>query len=180
MPLHSTAFTEYLPYVNDAGEVVEDRNAHYRRVSCLLPNFPEDVLGQWIYEHWSDVGRFDWLNFPSLKFTADSWTTEQVKKSGAARHEFVQMHRKHFESGDGGRRTERIAKYMRQHGTWPLPPLMVQNESGVLGFPGGGWFCSPYHPIEGQHRLGVFMSLATSGKLGSHHAVWRVSVASAA
>ena len=140
MPLHSAAFDEYLPFVDDAGEVIEERGAHCRRVRPLLPNFPDDVLSQWIYEHWSDVGRFDWLNFPSLRFHAESWSTEQDRQCGAATHEFVQLHRKHFEAGQGGKRTDRIATYMRKHGTWPVPPLLVQNESGVLRYPGGGSF----------------------------------------
>ena len=180
MPLHPTAFEEYLPFLDDAGHVVEERSAHFQRVSRLLPNFPENVLGQWIYEHWNDVGRFDWINFPRLEFRTESWTTEQIKSCGAATHPFVELHRRHFETGEGGRRTNRIARYMQQHGTWPVPPLFVENQAGSIKYPDGGLFCKPFHPIEGQHRVGVFMSLAQSGKLRSHHAIWRVSVQSAA
>ena len=180
MPPYSVAFEEYLPFLNDSGIVVEERSVHCRRVSRLLPNFPEDVLGQWIYEHWGDVGRYDWLNFPTLKFTAMSWSTDQIRLSGVAIHPFVQLHLRHFESGQGGKRTKRIAQYIRQHGTWPAPPLFIENRTGIIQYPDGGSFCEPFHLIEGQHRVGVLLSLANEGKLTSNHAIWQVSVQSAA
>jgi hypothetical protein len=173
-------FSTYLPLVDDDGNIIESREVYCLRVAKILPNFPNEVASQWLYEHWSDIGRFDWLNFPSLQFFDETWSTDQILTSGVDHHPFVELYRKHFETRVVVRRSERIAEYMSEHGTWPVGPLLVENRLGLLSYPGGGSFCSPFHPLEGQHRLAVFMAFAQNPQLKAEHKVWRVVVANGA
>ena len=180
MPLISDEFDQYLPRLDDSGNVTEEQGVHRQRVRRLLPNFPDEVLGQWVYEHWINVGQYDWLNFSSLKFEAATWTTEEILKSGATDDPFVSLYRNQLESSVLDRRTKRIAKYMRIHGTWPVKPLLLANPRGALCWPGGEALGGPFHLMEGRHRVGVLAALSARGKLAPCHGVWCVTAQSAA
>jgi hypothetical protein len=180
MPLTSDEFDEYLPRFDDSGNVTEEQGAHRERVSRLLPNFPDGVLGQWVYEHWKDVGQYDWLNFRSLRFEAATWTTEEILQSGAADDPYVSFYRKQLESNDLDVRTGRMATYMMVHGTWPAMPLLLANPRGAIRWPGGEELFGPFHLLEGRHRVGVLAALSARGKVASCHGIWCVTASSAA
>lgn len=169
-------FDRFLPVVDDAGTPVEPRERYFERMQAVLPNFPSEVLGQWLYEHWSDVGRYDWLDFPTLLFTRETWATSQLLESGIDQHPLIGLYKRHFEEGVKVKRSSRIASFMRAHHTWPVPPLLVENMRGQLTWPDGAPLLSPFHPIEGQHRIAVFLSLAFAGRVAATHVVWRIAV----
>jgi hypothetical protein len=171
-------FDRFFPVVGDAGKPVEPRETYFARMRAVLPNVPTEVLGQWLYEHWSDVGRYDWLDFPTLQFNRETWTTTQILESGIDQHPLIGLYKRHFEEGVKVKRSSRIASFMRTHRTWPVPPILVANEHSRLKWPDGAPFLSPFHPIEGQHRIAVFLSFAHSGRVAPTHVVWRI-VASA-
>lgn len=166
----------YLPRVNSRGRRIESADHYLERARDLLPNFPPDVLRQRFYDHWSDIDRFAWLNFVSLSFMREKWTTDRLLSCGAERHQNVLIYQRDFESGTPSLRSRRIARYMSEHGTWPIAPLLIENLAGKLAYPHGTKLQTPFHPIEGQHRFAVFLSFAKKGLVCAEHEIWRISL----
>lgn len=133
----------------------EPIEAYLPRVRALLPNFPDDAISQWLFQHYEDaVDRYGWLDFASLDFSLQTWPTDRLIRT--------------VHSWPKGNYIRRWATFLRQSadlqdsslgaamirgGTWPVPPLILHNEDG-LSLPNGLPLGNPYHLVEGHHRLG--------------------------
>jgi hypothetical protein len=61
------------------GKEEEDFQVYYKRVSPLLPSFPEECLKQTIFQHGIHSLRlWGWLDPYTLSFQEELWSTEDV------------------------------------------------------------------------------------------------------
>jgi len=162
------------PLCDDIGIHIESPTDYLSRTGCLLPNFPAEVLSQWFYDHNNVVEEYSWLNYPTLNFTLHSFTPKTMKLPCFWEHETVVQYRNYFLEGVVSQRMSRLSKYIRKHGSWPVPPLVIHNPKGKIKTPWGLQYSSPYELIEGHHRFAVLYALGFHCK-GTHN-IWLCSL----
>jgi hypothetical protein len=162
-------------YVNDHDEPLESRDEYILRVKKHLPNFPEDVIAQWFFEHQSVVDQWKWLNYSTLSFTSIDLSITDFELPCLEKHETVVQYRDHFLCGSESPRMNLIAEFMTENGTWPCPPLILHNSYDNVIAPWGYRYSSPYDIIEGHHRFAILYSyLKKKRYLKPKHNVWLV------
>lgn len=154
---------------------LEDRAEYLSRIQPLLPNFPKEVIVQWFYDHNQQVEEYEWLDYPSLAFSQESWKTEQVPVKDFGNVDAARTYMYHFfAKGLRTSRTLRLALYFEKFGTWPVPPVFLENQDGNLQFPHRLPCGTPYHLIEGHNRMALFLGYKQRIKLADSHAVYVV------
>lgn len=157
----------------------EEEDQYLSRVRPILPNFPEDVIIHWLYRHNPQVLReYSWTNFPSLRFRPEKWSTARILDEVEHTNEpGVEIERqKLLQNQRNYRKSYPLAAYMVSNGTWPVPPLVIDNDSGKA-WPNGSQIAR-FQAIEGMHRLG-FLRALNEGALGfatlrPDHALWLI------
>ena len=144
---------------------------YVNRVSGLLPNFPRDVIIQWLYRHYEwFIDDYRWLDFARLKFDLQEWPTERVVAEITACDESWVEDRRSGLFSDPHRSA--LERSMLRRGTWPRPVIVLDNANvpraaaKVLG---------RYHLLEGHRRLGYLRALSDHGQAQPKHRVWLVS-----
>ena len=170
---------KYLPKRSESDEPLETPDEYYKRVKMFLPNIPEEVLKEFFYKHWElDIEDHAWLDYKTLSFFKESWTSSFIyRKSGVINNERVLVDKEnHFESGYLTPRTESIRDYLLKYHTWPGTPILLYNPENNMLSPSGYKYTSPYHPIDGNNRLAIFLSLYENGQIKNDkkHLVWVV------
>lgn len=147
------------------------------RVRSLLPNFPDSVIAQWLHRHYNDaVSDYGWLGLDALTFTRESWVVGRLKVDVTSFKNDL-MDRighwtHHFQNADYAAGNWLI-EAMKRSGTWPEPILVLQNDSGYT-MPNGLALGTPFHLVEGHHRLGFLWAMQAAGSLPptSTHDIW--------
>jgi len=170
---------EYLPKRSRSDEYLETPNKYYERVKILLPNIPEEVLKEFFYKHSIlDISDYAWLDYKTLKFIRERWTSSFIiTESGIKNNDKVIIDKKnHFDLGCLYQRTESIRDYLLKYHTWPGAPILLYNPENNIASPSGYKYTSPYHPIDGNNRLAIFLSLYENDQIKSDkkHLVWVV------
>ena len=170
---------EYLPKRSKSDEYIETIYEYCKRMRTFLPNIPEEVLRQFFYKHSIlDINDYDWLDYTTLKFFKEKWTSFFiVTKSGIKNNDKVIINKEnHFELGHLNQRTKSIRDYILKYHTWPESPILLYNPEDNMLSPSGYKYTSPYHPIDGNNRLAIFLSLYENGQIKSDrkHLVWLV------
>jgi hypothetical protein len=147
----------------------------------VLPNFPADVLDQWIVKTSGVLSQFSWFEPTRASFSEEEWSTNRILREIEHWHEGgVEMEVAKFLEERSYRETFGLSKFMRENGTWPVAPIVFDNENGQQIQFGGG---SPrYVMLEGMHRLGFLrgMKQLEPERLLQKHRVWLVRVDAAA
>jgi len=70
---------------------------------------------------------------------------------------------------------KRLGAFMINNGTWPSPPLVLDNAQGLRR--PSGQSLSRYHLLEGHHRLAFLRGLAADQRwqAAPTHAIWLVT-----
>jgi len=151
---------------------------------AALPNFPEDVLAQWIARH-PDVlrhGNAQPFDLARLCFTRETWASERLDGICAHNSSYVMVG--DGSTGDGYLREHReyphdwLASRVVVAGTWPVPPIVLRDgghapealDHAVEGLP---------YLLEGHRRAALVLNLIGQGKAAANHDVWVVDVQSA-
>ena len=164
----------YEPKVNNIGEHIESPDEYFLRIKNILPNFPKEVLIQWLYEHWNDIDNFAWLGFEKLNFESVEWSVSELLASGIEDHEVIETYKYNFVNGSYSDRIKSLSSYFQKYGTWLIAPLLLKNQDNNISYPNGFACNSPYHPIEGHHRFAIFFANKKSELLQKEHKIWLV------
>ncbi len=140
-----------------------------KRIAPLLPNFPDCVLENWIYRHYSDINDYSFLCFEKMVFTDEVWSKDDIyNKINSYRPDMIdslgyQIYERQDKSW--------LQNYMLKHLTWPVPIIIYKNDS----HPKMG---KPYHLIEGHLRLNYFRTIYRKEKeiLKDDHRIWVVTI----
>lgn len=157
----------------------EEEDQYLSRVRPLLPNFPEDAIIHWLYRHNPQVLReYRWTNFSSLRFRLEKWSTDRILNEVEHTNEpGVEIERQKLLQDQGQyRKSYPLAAYMVSNGTWPIPPLVIDNDRGEA-WPNGSRIAR-FQAIEGMHRLGFLRALKEGAPrfaaLHPEHALWLI------
>lgn len=119
------------------------------------PNLDPDFIVQICFEH---SNRFNALlpQFDPIRHAAKrvhrtaGWVYDNVRYDD---NEDIDFWAEHFDSQrSSGQSSYEIFTHMVGHGDWPFPPVVIETASALsLGAPGN--IGTPYHLIEGTHRV---------------------------
>jgi len=158
------------------GECTESESSYSRRVQEILPSSPMEVIVQWFYEHWEDISRYAWLGFSRFRFVNQLWSSQAVVESGIRENPSVRIDHRHYLKGNTSTRITRIVDFFQQHGTWPVRPVFLENQTDNLVHANGHRLTCPYHLLEGHHRAALFWAFHDEGKPQPEHGVWVASI----
>jgi hypothetical protein len=168
---------QFDPYRNESGDVTEDANEYSKRMLKLLPNWPTEVLIEWLHRHNKECYRYEQLGFENFIFKKELWHLEAIPNREAFWNpkfcdNFKDVERRATKSAF----VDWLAQYMLENGTWNTPPIFLQNESGEIQIDGSKYIKSPYHLLEGHRRLSFLNGLREIGKAHKEHFVWIVEI----
>jgi len=176
---------EYLmqfdPLRDSSGSINESEEDYIQRMRPLLPEWPDEVLIEWLYRHNTGCDRYAHLGFENFRFRNEEWEADDIPgKEAFWDPKFCDNFK------DVERRSEItfpedwLARYMIENGTWNTPPVILENVDGSIAFSETEMMKSPYHLLEGHRRLSFLNGLKEIGKALENHAVWVVTLVSKA
>ncbi|WP_413111274.1 hypothetical protein [Thaumasiovibrio sp. DFM-14] len=143
------------------------------RCRYVLPHFPDDVLEQWLYQHWAAVfARWGGLAWTQLRFVKVSWSFEQIES-------LIQIPY-HETLTRLSRRMQRISYqddslncYFRELLTWPRPPIIYWHQHGFY-LDDGHYIHPGYNLIEGYHRFAALYAMLAASAISAkqQHVLW--------
>jgi len=147
-----------------------------RRLRALLPDFPAQVLADWILNHGRNAFReHGWLDYRQLRFALrdeptaffDTVATSNDSAVGSWSHQFRTDPQ--FQQYD-------LGEFMAANGTWPVPPIVLDNTSGLTT--PRGEILGRHHLLEGHHRLAFLRGLQTPPALAIQpvHSLWLATI----
>ena len=172
---------KYPPVKNYGDTDAESFEAYYSRWPSTMAAIPKGIVEDWIYRHWTDF-EHHWANLrPHL------WRYQKVKLSNdeillidhvSTWIEELDAEGVEYVSG-AHRSTTRLARYMLEHGTSPVP-ILIAKDSGHMLHPHSAseTMKEPLQLIEGHRRLACLRGMihAKHPMLASHHEVWLATI----
>jgi len=162
----------FLPKQDIDDQYLETEDDYCDRIKNLLPNFPKDILSQWLYEHCGDIEKFAWLDFTKLKFKKKLWGIEELIDFNIENYEIVKHYLEHIKRKTKTPRFDSLTSYIRKNGTWPTAPIFLENCTNQHFYPNGLACHVPIHPLEGHHRLAVLLSYKKEKFIKQKHEIW--------
>jgi len=155
--------------------VAEECTNYVRRIHrSVLPNWPRELLMEWLYRHANSIEKYAFLDFESFQFELKTWNRDQLPGREAFDNEkFCDDFSGVAERAQLG---DWLAIYMGREGTWNTPIVLLDNRTKRHRLPDGGPLKSPYHLLEGHRRLSYLVGLKKMRKAALKHKVWLVSI----
>lgn len=150
----------------------EEQDAYVEYAQHYLPNFPSEVLLEWIGRHgYEQMRRWKHVDLKSLKFEKVEWTTAEV-----ARLKPMPNSEDYFQRGDNSmgtaalaRNGDWLAQQLLSYGTWPYPIVVMEND-GTFSGPSGAVPVGNVL-VEGHRRVSLLLN-APQDMLQDTHKVW--------
>ncbi|MFD2046616.1 hypothetical protein ACFSTA_20355 [Ornithinibacillus salinisoli] len=152
------------PYNNNTLDK-EPFESYKLRVAHLLPNFPVEVLEQWIYRHYSDINDYSFLGLENMAFTEIIMKKDDIYNNIKSYDDKI-IDSLGYQIYERSNKTW-LQKKMISQFTWPVPIIVYKNyDNPDMG--------KPYHLIEGHLRLNYFRAMYRREKniLLDNHRVW--------
>lgn len=142
------------------------------RAHDVLPQFPDEVLEQWVYRHWKAVlCNWGWLDFQAMQFEKQWWSTEDVLVKIHSPHQDIIKKLTRRMSNPIFQRSWLVQR-MQDQGTWPIAPIVLECSKDLFAT-NGRHLIAPYNLLEGHHRMGYLKGLVDSGQhCEKQHPVW--------
>jgi hypothetical protein len=170
------------PPVLNYGDIdAESFDEYYARWPAELGGIPRGVVQDWIHRHWDDFRRhwtklephrwvFELISFSNDQVLSIDHIGAWIQELDAEGVEFVT---------NKPRSRTRLAQFMLEHGTFPVP-IIVAHHAGHVIHPrsGGERMKVPYQLIEGHTRLACIRGMINSDypRLAERHDVWLVRI----
>lgn len=145
---------------------------YFQRIHKLLPNWPEEVVKEWLYRHNNQIEDYFYLGFHNFKFSLERWENEKIVEA-------INSHKMDYVIDPLGLQIldkpySFLQKYIHKNGTWPSPIIVLKTEDEmILG--SKELLGKPYHLLEGHLRLGYIRNLYKNNKkLKKEHLVYIV------
>ncbi|MBT3043512.1 MAG: hypothetical protein KME67_11675 [Candidatus Thiodiazotropha sp. (ex Codakia orbicularis)] len=163
------------PYMDDYDNITESQSDYCSRFREFYGQFPNDVIVQWFYDHPDSLSQNNWLNYNKLTFSLVRLPMDAVKEDCFRKNPFVEQYCHYFLDGKITPRIQRLARYIEENGSWPVPPVVLDNIESNLVFPWGVECSSPYQLLEGHHRFAALIALLDDAELLTEHEIWLCS-----
>ena len=164
---------QFDPLRDSHGWVSEEPYAYADRMRAgPLPQWPIEILVEWLHRHNREAYRYTFLGFENLSFRPEIWPLGSVPGRDAFAEptfcdNFVDVF-KRAEDND----CDWLANYMVEHGTWNTPVVLLENLDDSIEFPDGSPMKSPFHLLEGHRRLSFLVGLRKIDRAKPEHRVW--------
>lgn len=165
-------FVKLRPELYSATQL-EPFSKFYDRLKKELPNFPKDILEQWVYRHFSQFcNDYWWLEFDKFQFRKVEFENDKIMKIGSNIMEDLNYWGDDFINESNFRRDTWLGNYMIKNRTWPKPIIVFYSEESNLKIKKA--LCSPYHLLEGHLRLSYMRAFIKyeEDKIPNKHSVW--------
>jgi len=166
---------KYQPQRDHHFNVAEECSNYVQRIhNSLLPNWPHELLKEWLYRHADSMEKYAFLHFESFRFELKTWERDRIPGGQAFDNEkFVAEFSNVASRAQVG---DWLAIHMMREGTWNTPIVLLDNRSNTCRFPDQRLLKSPYHLLEGHRRLSYLIGLKRMGRAALKHTAWIVSV----
>ena len=161
---------EFLYWIVPSGADEASRRAYVRYAQHWLPNFPPEVLLEWIGRHGRD-GMTCWSHLPleQLRFEEVAWTYEDLAKIQA-----IDPHWTEVGPDTGGhqnlhRPRDWPGQYILANGTWNAPIIVIDHPTAVKV--GGSVVPAGLVLIEGHNRISRMLNVPSKFKDDRRHRV---------
>lgn len=157
--LSRSCIAQLHPVLNGLDDPVESASEYARRVQEVLPNFPSLVIIQWFYDHHNCIEQYAWLDCSSLTFELTMVRADVLNTPCQSGNETVVQYRDYYLQGMDIPRIKRLAEHVEESGTWPVPPIILENEGDNIESPWRLRYSAPYELLEGHHRMAALYAL---------------------
>lgn len=169
------------PDFEEGGAVATPFPEWWSRVHSNFPTVPEEVARYWLHEHCGH-SPFSHLRSKEYQFEEAIWQSSELQRisSGWCNFDKVNVvckkHGEHLASLSGPPHLYPTAVYMKKHGRFPTPIVVLDNRDGHLKTNSelGGLLPLPscFVLIEGHRRFNLALHLHEIGELKPHLKVW--------
>ena len=170
---------QFDPIRDEHGWVNEGPGAYAARMRMsLLPEWPEEVLIEWLHKHAGHVAKYAFLRFERFAFERQTWPLVRIPGAEAFSdpkfcEDFSNVEERAAQPYDW------LAKYMVGNGTWNTPVVLLDSEELPPTFAEGKRLRRPIHLLEGHRRLSFLNGLRATGKVLQEHNIWLVRLRAA-
>ncbi len=167
-------YEKFLPTANAHGNTAEAPEAYAERMkSTLLPNWPTELLIEWLHRYDHGMAKYCFLGFETLEFEKVTWKLRDVP--GVEVYGDPRCFDDYRDiDHDASIRANWLPRYMKEHGTWKAAIILLKNDGEIVAPDGFGPLRSPFHLIEGRRRLSYLNTLRERGEAKGEHDVWLV------
>ena len=182
-PVWVEVLTPYIGEIYDktATNDADNLKKYRARVKSFLPQFPDDVIETWLWEHSSQIEEFTNYELNSLVFYERRFNIQELTPIGSERNSPTFLNLRQLKdtqyqkdmSSNKNWPMRRLVDYISKSGTWPRKPVILGtdfcqrkpniNKCAVL---------SPWHAVEGRRRIAVLIHLSEEVSLKSSHRAW--------
>ena len=163
---------QFDPYRDSADWVSESPEDYAARMQAtLLPNWPTEVLVEWLHRHAGNLYAYAFLGFENLRFERQTWPLARIPGRDAFADPgycdaFQNLETRAANPHDW------LANHMLSRGTWNTPIILLLTGNEAIRAPGGWYLNPPLHLLEGHRRLSFLVALRALGKARPDHDVW--------
>lgn len=174
-------FMQY-PSVRGYGDFeVETFDSYYARWPQELSAVPRQVVQDWIYRHWRDFSNhWSGLAPHTWSYELKSLSSEEIRSIDHVGTWISELDAEGVEYiSDTPRSRTRMAKYMLEYGTFPVPILVAQSAGHVVHPRSVREFMKePLQLVEGHCRLACLRGMmnAKHPNLAHQHQVWVATI----
>lgn len=166
---------EFQPYKDDVGYIVESAEDYCQRMKQVLPQWPDEVLREWLHRHADNISDYASLDFQTFSFELQGWSLESIPgREAFLEPGFCDSFSSRPNLTWRAEQGQWLAKYMIEHGTWNTPIVLLHHPKRIYQDKDGWLLQSPFHFLEGHKRLAYLNALRASGEAKAEHAVWLV------
>lgn len=166
------------PEFDDTGGVVTPFEEWWPRVREAFPHVPAEVARDWLHRHWR-YSTYDWLASADYRFTRVEWASTDLRSIRINWNNFADQPEDVIDQGRYLAERHRIvygndlAEYMIENGTWPVPPVILDNRDGHVHkryeLP------TTYVLVEGHRRFQIGSYLASTGRMVPQVNFWMMT-----
>lgn len=163
----------YQPYRNEDLKCIETESSYIERIrKNLLPNWPRELIKEWLFRHAVDIEKYTFLEFRNLVFEKRTWNINEMPGKEVYHDPMFFENFKNIKIRAELDPNDWLAHYMIENGTWNTSIVLLKNFQDKIHFPHGESLRSPYHLLEGHRRLAFLNGLKELNSASEYHDIW--------
>lgn len=167
------------PEFDEGGGVATPFQEWWQVTKSSFPHVPDEVARDWLHRHWSH-SPFGWLPSASYRFRLVDWPSERLKEIRTIWNSYKDDptepidHGRHLVQHVMKPYGYKPAEVMVETGTFPVPPIMLDNCDGHLAETSGARFDYPagWILVEGHRRFNLAAYLESDSRLNKTVPFW--------
>lgn len=167
------------PEFDHGGGVATPFDEWWPKVKGHFRHVPEAVARDWLHRHWSH-SPFGWLPSATYRFRLVDWPSKRVPEIRTIWNNYAAdptdpiAHGRYLVEEHRVQLGYELADFMVEHGTFPVPPVMLDNSDGHLAHLPSARFEYPagFVLVEGHRRFNIAAYLQSDSRLKESVPFW--------